>query len=207
MPTWTRLKEQVKDQGIKVVNVLGGLAPDSDQPMPIDMQHQIQRHWYRINELLGTKFNFDFWLNNEPRRSTYPACRAVLAARTLDQKHGLSESFLNNASLEELMIEAIQKAYYLRAMNPSDNSVLMLIFDELALSLGLPSDCISEYLSILRDHSTHRVLLEEIEFGRSLTSSGFPSLVFQTESKYYAVPLDYKNAQTMLDHIHACTAL
>ena len=48
------------EQGISTVNLLGGLAPDTDQPMPIELQQQIQAHWYRINEQLGTEFNFDF---------------------------------------------------------------------------------------------------------------------------------------------------
>ena len=32
----------------------------------------------------GVRFNFDFWTHCTPKRSTYPACRAVIAARAQD---------------------------------------------------------------------------------------------------------------------------
>ena len=60
---------------------VGGLAPDSDEPMPLDMQQFLQQTWHRIEQQLGTKFNHDFWHTAQPRRSTYPACRAVLVAK------------------------------------------------------------------------------------------------------------------------------
>ena len=67
---------------IKFVYLLGGLAPDTSTPMPIDMQQAIQQSWRRIETTVpGVDFNFDFWRLNTPVRSTYPACRALLAAR------------------------------------------------------------------------------------------------------------------------------
>ena len=108
-PTWQLLKSKLPET-IGVNYVLGGLAPDTDQPMPQELQHTIQGHWQRITAELGTEFNFEFWKKCKPRRSTYPACRAVIAAKNQDS--------------EMQMIEAIQRAYYLRAMNPSDVSTL-----------------------------------------------------------------------------------
>ena len=41
--------------------LLGGLAPDSDEPMPQDMQQMIQDSWHRIEQHIpDVKFNFDF---------------------------------------------------------------------------------------------------------------------------------------------------
>lgn len=206
-PTWDKVKVLLAEQGITTVNLLGGLAPDTDQPMPIELQQQIQAHWYRINEQLGTEFNFDFWLTNTPRRSTYPACRAVLAARLLDQKYQISHSHGLASSLEDRMIDSIQRGYYLRALNPSENSILVLLFDELIHTLGLSDEYIKLFVEIFRDHSTHVKLLEEIAMSRKLTSSGFPSLVFNPDSKYYAIPLDYSDPNVMLEHINACFAI
>ena len=62
-------------------NVVGGLAPDSDEPMPMEMQQMLQSAWQRIQHTIpNTSFNYDFWRIGEPRRSTYPACRAVIAS-------------------------------------------------------------------------------------------------------------------------------
>ena len=127
-PVWQQLKAALPTN-IRVENVLGGLAPDNDEPMPAALQEQIQAHWRRIRMDLGTEFNFDFWTENQSRRSTYPACRAVLAASL--QSH------------EEEMIEAIQRAYYLRAMNPSNVEVLeqqvSTRIDGLASGTGWPN--------------------------------------------------------------------
>ncbi|MGB5741033.1 MAG: DsbA family protein, partial [Sedimenticolaceae bacterium] len=61
---------------VAVRRLLGGLAPDSDQPMPADMQMRLQQTWRRIQQRIpGTRFNFDFWRVCDPRRSTWPACR------------------------------------------------------------------------------------------------------------------------------------
>ena len=39
-------------------------------------------NWKRIQEVIpGTKFNYDFWTLCEPKRSTYPSCRAVICAK------------------------------------------------------------------------------------------------------------------------------
>ncbi len=94
--------------------ILGGLAPDTDQPMPLEMQTKLKGIWQKIQQVVpGTEFNFDFWEKCSPRRSTYQACRAVIAARNQDPAN------------EEAMILAIQHAYYLEAKNPADLSTLI----------------------------------------------------------------------------------
>ena len=52
--------------------------------MPQDQQHTIAGYWQDVATTTGAEFNFDFWKLCKPRRSTYPACRAVLAARQQD---------------------------------------------------------------------------------------------------------------------------
>ena len=75
------LSKNLPDQ-INVQYVMGGLAPDSDQPMPEETCLYIQKQWSAVETTLGAKFNWDFWSECQPRRSTYPACRAVIAAGT-----------------------------------------------------------------------------------------------------------------------------
>ena len=99
--TWLEVKESLNDS-VNVRLLLGGLAPDSDDPMPAEMQTMLQGTWQRIAQHIpGTEFNHDFWTKNAPRRSTFPSCRAVIAARRQDE------------AFEVPMIHAIQQAYYL----------------------------------------------------------------------------------------------
>ncbi len=172
-PTWDKVKQAVSED-MKIVYVLGGLAPDSDVPMPKEMQVQIASYWQKIENYLGTDFNHQFWEINTPRRSTYPSCRAILAAR--EQGAELS------------MLDAIQHSYYLNAKNPSDNDVLI----ECAKTIGLDME---RFELDLLSPDTHQMLLDEIMFTRSLGKSGFPSLFLEQEGKITELPIDYEKSE------------
>lgn len=67
---------------IRLIYLLGGLAPDSTLSMPESMRQTIQQNWRRIEQTVPeVRFNFEFLAVNTPTRSTYPACRALLATR------------------------------------------------------------------------------------------------------------------------------
>ena len=168
-------------QGIQRVNILGGLAPDSDAAMPMEQQLAIQQHWRRIEDALGTPFNHDFWSNCKPRRSTYPACRAVIAAA--------------RQAREEAMIEAIQQAYYLRAMNPSDTDTLEILARELQLDLD-------RFSTDLASSRTRKNLQQQVDFARRSPIRGFPSLVLEHDGQLIPIKLDYANPNPTLAQLH-----
>ena len=181
-PAWQEICQKLPAD-IHLKYLLGGLAPDSDEPMPPAMQQDIAGYWHNIQQRIpNTKFNFDFWKQCEPRRSTYPACRAVIATKK------------QRPDLERTIIEAIQKAYYLQAKNPSNDDTLI----KLAINLGLDKEKFSKDLNA---KSTQDELLKEIQFSQSIGAQGFPSMVLEKEGHYQLVPLDYNNAQTTLDFI------
>jgi putative protein-disulfide isomerase len=162
---------------VKWKNLLGGLAPDSDVPMPEQTRLIIMNHWRNIQQKLGTEFNFDFWTKCKPRRSTYPACRAVLAAA--------------EQGAEEEMIDAIQRAYYLRAMNPSDKETLIQLAEELGLNK-------ERFVSDLISPATHQELLHQIGLSRTLGINSFPSLVLVKDSQEFRILHDYHSSEPTL---------
>lgn len=169
---------------VSVNRVLGGLAPDSDEPMPASMQQMLQQTWQQIAATIpGTQFNADFWTHNQPRRSTYPACRAVLAAKAQ------ADDF------EVPMIAAIQKAYYLEAQNPSDTDVLVSI----ASSIGCDEQ---QFAENLHSNTNQKMLENDIGFARQLGVHGFPSIVLQfSESQAAPIGINYTDASAMLEQI------
>jgi putative protein-disulfide isomerase len=168
-----------------VRRVVGGLAADSNVPMEPAMRAKLQSVWQSIQlQVPGTQFNFDFWTNCTPRRSTYNACRAVLAAKRLAPES------------EERMILAIQEAYYLHAKNPSDLSTLI----EIAQSIGLDAETFAAEVS---GAAVEAELQKELAFARKAPINGFPSLVLRTPSGLHAIDLDYLNAAPMLQQIEA----
>lgn len=150
-------------QGVKVQCYMGGLAPDSDQPMPEDMQQAIQNTWHQIEQRTGTQFNYDFWTHCQPRRSTYPACRAVISAELTATGSGMQ------------MAEAIQRAYYLEARNPSDLSTLT----ELAAEIGLDE---KRFASQMFSEKTARTLFEDLHYCQQHGIQGFPFLGLEMQN-------------------------
>lgn len=182
-PTWSELQQQLKlefGSELEILYVLGGLAPDSGAPMPQKLQDTLQHYWHRIHKLLGTTFNFDFWTLCNPRRSTYPACRAVIAA--------------SNQGKEKQMIDALQRAYYLRALNPSDISTHTHLAEELGLDLEV-------FNRDIKSSETEEELHKQINLYKELSGNGFPSLTLQHNGILTKIPIDYKNTDAMLNWI------
>jgi putative protein-disulfide isomerase len=132
----------------------------------------------------GKQFNFDFWRLCEPRRSTYPACRAVIAARSQGEQYDL------------IMTRKIQQAYYQQARNPSNNDTLI----ELSAATGLD---VERFSKDLVDPATHRLLLDEIDQARSIGIDSFPSLVLEQGGQYARILSNYTDVEPILDQINA----
>jgi len=182
-PVWDELRRALPT-AVGVSYVLGGLAPDSLSPMSLALQRQIQQHWHTIQERVpATVFNFDFWQQNTPRRSTYPACRAVIAAKN----QGLD--------YEDAMVLAIQQAYYLHAQNPSDDEVLLAC----AASLGLD---MQRFASELHSHQCKQQLMSDIRLSQSLGATGFPSLVLNVHGEYHFIDVDYGHFEAIMEKIN-----
>lgn len=183
-PTRQIIFEAVADR-MQIRRMVGGLAPDSDEPMPESMRLMLQQTWQRIEQTIpGTRFNFAFWNESAPRRSTYPANRAVIAAREQGE------------SFDQIMTTRIQQAYYLEAKNPSDNSVLI----ELAADIGLDAE---RFANNLVSGSIQQQLLAEIESARAMGINSFPSLAVHRAGVLRHIGLSYTDPEAMLSQIEA----
>ncbi len=181
-PVWAQVQASLP-RDVEVRTLLGGLASDSDSPMPDEMRRFLRDTWHRIERMVpGTRFNFDFWEECSPRRSTYPACRAVVAARR------------QGVGLEQRMIHAIQRAYYQQARNPSDMATLV----ELAIEIKLDS---GRFLQDLQAESVNDEFATELALARSMGMDSMPSLALDTGGTRWPVPLDYTDYQVIVEHI------
>ena len=181
-PTWDNVTSAALGK-VKVDYILGGLAPDSNQPMPIETREYVKGNWKRIQGMIpDTRFNYDFWTSCEPRRSTYPACRAVICA-----KH-------QNPDFENLIIFGIQKSYYLEAQNHSNDDVLI----DIAENLGLDID---KFKLDLKSSQVNKILLNEIKLARSMDMNSMPSLVLQINGALKRINIDYLDANYIIKQI------
>ncbi|MGH8602982.1 MAG: DsbA family protein [Gammaproteobacteria bacterium] len=179
-PTWAEIVRALPP-AIFTQRVLGGLAPDSDDPMPEATREYVQKNWRKIQQVVpNTAFNFGFWTQCRPRRSTYPACRAVIAAMNQDRRY------------EEAMILAIQQAYYLQARNPSDDDTLTTLAAEIGLNP-------QHFAQDLNHPATRGALLRQIAFSQRLGAKGFPSLILEHHGGYQKIEFDYNDPSVVLD--------
>ncbi|MCW8942924.1 MAG: DsbA family protein [Gammaproteobacteria bacterium] len=181
-PVWQQIQQAVAGK-LDVRYVLGGLAADTDEPMPEEMRLNVIDNWRRIQrEIPGTEFNYDFWTRCSPRRSTYPACRAIIACR------------MQQPELESEMLLLIQQAYYLLARNPSDLDVLVALAEQLGLDTR-------QFVDDIQSEVCQNVLLEEIEFCREINISSFPSLVLKQGKSYTSLDIDYNSSTLILSQL------
>ena len=179
-PTLDELRKKLNDN-IKLVHVVGGLAKHSEEAMPKEQQNTIENIWYQIEKEVGTKFNHDFWTKCEPRRSTYLSCQATMLARYENK--------------EDEMIEAIQKAYYLNAQNPSNADTLI----KLAKDIGMDE---KKFELDLKSQKIEDDLQNELNLRRSLYVRTFPSLVLKYKKELYPINIKFGDADFMLKQIN-----
>ncbi|MEE2872886.1 MAG: DsbA family protein [Candidatus Latescibacterota bacterium] len=165
------------DDRVDLRYVMGGLARDSQEPMPADIRSYVQGAWREVESRTGARFNWDFWQQCEPRRSTYPACRAALAAA--------------NQGRGQEMFHRIQQAYYLEARNPADSETLVALAGDLDLdgerfATDLASDAIEEALQ------------EDFHLRRKFQATAFPSLVLQIKENYRWLSRGWEESNTVL---------
>jgi len=181
-PVWQNVQQALEDK-IKIQYLLGGLAPDSQDPMPENMQLSIRDNWHRIQqEIPGTSFNYDFWSRCKPRRSTYPACRAIIACR------------MQQPQLEQMMLLTIQQAYYLDAKNPSDLATLLNIAGKIGLDEKRFADDIAS-------KACQKTLEHEIKLCRDMGINSFPSLILKQAKSYTLLDIDYNDYKQILSQI------
>ena len=178
----TALQKELPDF-IRIKKIVGGLAPDTTNPMSFELQQKIQQTWRRIEQTVpNIQFNNEFWIINTPVRSTYPACRAVLAARQ------------QGADFEDKMIGAIQTAYYQKAKNPSLESTLL----ECALEIGLD---VNRFADDLTSNEIEEELQNEIRIARKLDVISYPFLLLEHNGRLFPVTVDYLDHETMIREI------
>ena len=90
------------------------------------------------------------------------------------------------------MIDAIQRAYYLRAMNPSDTDTLIKLAGETGLNT-------QQFSRDLASPAIQSELENEFALRRRLGVRSFPSLVIERGETRSTIPIDYLDYRPTLD--------
>ncbi len=180
-PVLEKVKEAVPE-GLSPIYVMGGLARDTDEPMPDAVRAHVQRAWRDVAARTGARFNWAFWETCTPRRCTYPSCRGFYAGQ---KQHAGTEMF-----------EAIQRAYYREARNPSDAEVLVALAGE----IGLDTRRFARDLASLE---IEQQMQDGFNLRRAMNANQFPSLVVREGISAIFVAKGYSDAETVLARLQA----
>jgi len=172
-PVLTELEPRLRP-GVELRLVLGGLAPDDEAPMDAATMRYVRSAWRAVEQRTGARFEHAFWERCTPRRSTWPACRAVLAAGERGRE----------------MFAAIQRAYYTEARDPSDRATLVAIaaelgFDPAAFGARIDAD------------ETRAALARDFERRDRLGVSGYPSLALERDGEARLLTRGWVDARTL----------
>lgn len=168
-PTWIGLRA-ILPASLSVVALVGGLAPDCNDPMPVELAEHLAATWSHVSSACGVPMNLEYWSQvPPPPRTTYPACRAVIAAEQI-------------AGRGEVMTSRIQDAYYQEAQNVWRNDVLV----SLATEIGFSAEAFAKALTseqVATQHAEQRALAER------LGVAGYPSVLLIHEGRGIPIPV------------------
>lgn len=81
---------ELHGEGLPIRPIMGGLRTGNDKPMTQKAKDEIREHWKHVHEGTGQPFNFDFFDRDDFVYDTEMACRAVVTARGVEPRTGLS---------------------------------------------------------------------------------------------------------------------
>ncbi|MFL9814833.1 DsbA family protein [Stutzerimonas sp. VN223-3] len=156
-PVVQSLVAQAKEQGVGADLVVGGLRQERTA-MDQAGRERTASYWRAVHEASGQPFNFDGGLPEGLVYDTEPACRALVAARSLDAK------------LAWTLAGLIQHAFYVESRNVTLPPELV----DLAEAVGIPR---IEFSDRFDSQPVRDATAADFNWARNLGISGFPTLL------------------------------
>ncbi len=163
-PVAEALVQQAQAAGVALHLVVGGLRTGSGASLEPSTRRYILEHWQAVEKSTGQTFRFDGALPDGFVYDTEPACRAIVAARSLDPQIAWD------------LVKLIQKAFYLEGRDVTQASVLV----ELAEQAGLPRIVFAEAFDSAEQFTATAA---DFSWVQDLGIAGFPTLLAERKGQ------------------------
>lgn len=163
-PVAEALVEQAKAAGLPLHLVVGGLRTGSGAALEPATKRYILEHWQAVKDTTGQSFRLEDALPDGFVYDTEPACRAVVAARSLDP------------DIAWKLVKEIQQAFYLQGRDVTQASVL----SELAENAGLPK---IEFAEAFDSAEQLAATASDFSWVQDLGIAGFPTLLAERKGQ------------------------
>ncbi|WP_313054118.1 DsbA family protein [Pseudomonas lopnurensis] len=176
-PVLQALAEQAAAQGVRLELVVGGLRRER-AAMDQAGRERTLSYWQAVHAATGQPFNLAAGLPQGLVYDTEPACRALVAARSLDQ-----------ASVWSLAT-SIQRTFYEQGRDVTQPALLV----ELAEAAGIPRGSFAE-----RYDSQEARFSTQADFAwvENLGIAGFPTLLAECEGQLALLTNGYQPVQAL----------
>ena len=179
-PIAEALVEQAQTAGVELHLVVGGLRTGSGSALEPPTRRYILEHWQAVTEATGQSFNFDGALPDGFVYDTEPACRAVVAARSLAPDCAWR------------LVKLIQQAFYVQGRDVTQASVLV----ELAETAGVPR---IEFAAAFDSAEQHTATGADFTWVQDLGIAGFPTLLAERNGQLALLTNGYQPLEPLSD--------
>jgi len=171
-PELNRITESIRDRAQFHV-VMGGLRPGTREIWDENMRGYIRHHWEEVNAKTGQPFDFARFDDENFVYDTEPACRAVIAVRTLAPDKTLA------------MYEALQRGFYAENRDITKTDVLADIADTIGVNAAAFRDQ-------FQAKDIHQDLAFDFQRTRAFGVQGFPAVLCAEDDQYAFLALGYR---------------
>ena len=178
-PEISEIKSYFSDYDFKIV--LGGLRPHGKEQIN-EMKSFLQSHWEQVNSITNQPFSYAILDEKELVYDTEPACRAVVAARTMNKDIDLD--FFKN----------IQIAFYSKNLNTNMISTYLSIAQKYNLDL-------EKYKDLYLSNEIKDQTIEDFNLASKIGIKGFPAVILSYNNKLYFVCNGYMPAKKVIKNI------
>ncbi len=172
-PVMQQVLKQAQAAGVKVTLRVGGLRTGEQAVLDETKRSYILQHWRTVAETTGQPFDFTKALPSGFLYNTEPACRALVAARQLDETHLFT------------FLDSLQKAFYQDGQDTTQLSVL----NSLAIQAGYDSEA---FRHAFEAPETQAATQAEFAWVSDLGVRGFPTLLAQHQQQYALITNGYQ---------------
>ena len=176
--------------------VLGGLRAFNTEVMDVEKRNMILGHWKHVEEASGLPFTRNGMAQPGFIYDTEPACRAVVAARTL------ADDLPSSAILD--VFHAIQHAFYAEGKDVTDLHLLAEIaVAALNKTTGADSFDLESFYETLTAPMTMTEARQDFAQTQRWGINGFPALLVEHENSLHMIANGYTKTANLIAALKA----
>ncbi|MBK8908431.1 MAG: DsbA family protein [Rhodospirillales bacterium] len=164
--------------------VMGGLRPGTINPMRDKDKAAVRHHWEAVHKETGQPFDFSLFDRDNFVYDTEPACRAVVAVRSVAPEQTLR------------YLHAVQRAFYAEGRDVTTAATLA----DIAGEFGIGAEAFADMFAAPDMAAATRA---DFKLTQSAGISGFPSVILQQADEFAPLTVGYRPFALLQPHLQA----